>query len=77
MAPFDVVITPSYGGRQLAITNLTGHPALCMPIGLNKSGLPQSITFLANLFHEEELLRLGAFFQENSTFDEMHPPKFK
>ncbi|MEY3159746.1 MAG: hypothetical protein RLZZ49_1226, partial [Bacteroidota bacterium] len=55
MKEFDVVISPSFGGRQLAITNLTGHPALCMPIGLSKQGTPNSITFLANLFKEEAL----------------------
>jgi Asp-tRNA(Asn)/Glu-tRNA(Gln) amidotransferase A subunit family amidase len=77
MKEFDVVISPSFGGRQLAITNLTGHPALCMPIGLSKQGTPNSITFLANLFNEEALLSVGKFFQSITSFDEMHPEKFK
>lgn len=77
MKEFDVVISPSFGGRQLAITNLTGHPALCMPIGLSKQGTPNSITFLANLFKEEALLSVGTFFQSITSFDEMHPEKFK
>ncbi|MFN5440030.1 MAG: amidase [Bacteroidota bacterium] len=77
MKEFDVVISPSFGGRQLAITNLTGHPALCMPIGLSKQGTPNSITFLANLFKEEALLSVGKFFQSITSFDEMHPEKFK
>jgi Asp-tRNA(Asn)/Glu-tRNA(Gln) amidotransferase A subunit family amidase len=77
MQEFDVVIAPSFGGRQLAITNLTGHPALCMPTGLSKQGTPNSITFLANLFKEEALLAFGKFFQSITPFDEMHPEKFK
>ncbi|MEN9745159.1 MAG: hypothetical protein RL640_997 [Bacteroidota bacterium] len=77
MKEFDVVISPSFVGRQLAITNLTGHPALCMPIGLSKQGTPNSITFLANLFKEEALLSVGKFFQSITSFDEMHPEKFK
>jgi Asp-tRNA(Asn)/Glu-tRNA(Gln) amidotransferase A subunit family amidase len=77
MQPFDVIITPSFGGKQLAITNLTGHPALCMPIGLSKQGVPNSISFLANLFREEELLALGKFFQEKTDYDNMHPEKFR
>jgi len=77
MKNYDVVITPSFGGKQLAITNLTGHPALCMPTGLNKQGTPNSITFLANLFKEEELLAFGKYFQSITSFDEMHPEKFK
>ena len=77
MKPWDVIITPSFGNRQLAITNLTGHPALCMPIGFNKIGLPTSITFLSNLFREEELLKLGSFFQKSTDHDEKHPERFK
>jgi Asp-tRNA(Asn)/Glu-tRNA(Gln) amidotransferase A subunit family amidase len=77
MEGYDVVIAPSFAGKQLAITNLTGHPALCMPIGLNKQGLPNSITFLANLFKEEELLALGKYFQEITPHEELHPPKFR
>jgi Asp-tRNA(Asn)/Glu-tRNA(Gln) amidotransferase A subunit family amidase len=77
MEPWDVVITPSFGNRQLAITNLTGHPALCMPIGFNKQGLPTSITFLSNLFREEELVKLGTYFQSVTNHDEKHPERFK
>jgi Asp-tRNA(Asn)/Glu-tRNA(Gln) amidotransferase A subunit family amidase len=77
MQAFDVIITPSFGGRQLAITNLTGHPALCMPIGLTKQGTPNSITFLSNLFNEEALLSLGNFFQEKTDYDNIHPEKFR
>lgn len=77
MEPWDVIITPSFGNRQLSITNLTGHPALCMPIGFNKQGLPTSITFLSNLFREEELLKLGSFFQKATDHDEKHPERFK
>lgn len=77
MEPWDVIITPSFGNRQLAITNLTGHPALCMPIGLNKLGLPVSITFLSNLFREEELLQAGAYFQSITNHEDKHPERFK
>jgi Asp-tRNA(Asn)/Glu-tRNA(Gln) amidotransferase A subunit family amidase len=77
MKAYDVVISPSFGGRQLAITNLTGHPALCMPTGLSKQGTPNSITFLANLFKEEALLAFGKYYQSITSFDEMHPEKFK
>jgi Asp-tRNA(Asn)/Glu-tRNA(Gln) amidotransferase A subunit family amidase len=74
---FDVVIVPTFGGRQLAITNLTGHPALCMPTGFTKNGLPTSITFLSNLFKEEELLTFGKFFQNITDYNKAHPALFK
>ncbi|MEN9883910.1 MAG: hypothetical protein RLZZ420_1127 [Bacteroidota bacterium] len=77
MKDYDVVITPTYGGRQLAITNLTGHPALCLPIGLNKQGLPNSITMLANLYQEEVLVTAGKYYQEITGHDDKHPPLFR
>ncbi len=77
MGDFDVIITPSFAGKQLSITNLTGHPALCMPIGFTKQGTPNSITFLSNLFKEEDLLAFGKFFQDNTNFEDLHPAKFK
>lgn len=77
MQEYDVIITPSFGNRQLAITNLTGHPALCMPIGFTKQGTPNSITLLANLYREEELVAVGSFFQKITDHDEKHPDRFK
>ena len=75
--PYDVIITPSFGNRQLAITNLTGHPALCMPIGLTKQNVPNSITLLANPFMEEHLLTVGKLFQELTPHENLHPPRFQ
>ena len=74
---FDVIITPTFGGRQLLITNLTGHPALTMPTGLDKKGRPTSITLLGNLYDEATLLALARAFQNETAFEEKHPPKFR
>ncbi len=60
----DVVITPTFGGSQLAVTNLTGHPALCMPTGFNQRKLPTSISFIGKLYDEATLLQVGALFQQ-------------
>jgi Asp-tRNA(Asn)/Glu-tRNA(Gln) amidotransferase A subunit family amidase len=73
----DVVITPSFAGSQLAITNLTGHPALCMPTGFNRQGLPTSITLLGNLYGEANLLSVGRMLQLNTGWEDVHPEKFK
>jgi Asp-tRNA(Asn)/Glu-tRNA(Gln) amidotransferase A subunit family amidase len=72
-----VVITPSFAGSQLAITNLTGHPALCMPTGFNRQGLPTSITLLGNLYGEANLLSVGRMLQMNTGWEDVHPEKFK
>jgi Asp-tRNA(Asn)/Glu-tRNA(Gln) amidotransferase A subunit family amidase len=77
MKDFDIVICPSFTGSQPAITNLTGHPALCMPTGFDKNNLPTSITFLANLYQEALLLAVGEIFQNGTNFNKVHPAFFK
>jgi Asp-tRNA(Asn)/Glu-tRNA(Gln) amidotransferase A subunit family amidase len=73
---YDVIVTPSFGGNQLAVTNLTGHPALCMPNGFLENGSPVSITFLANLYDEEKLIMLGRAYQEYTDWQKKRPPMF-
>jgi Asp-tRNA(Asn)/Glu-tRNA(Gln) amidotransferase A subunit family amidase len=73
----DIVITPTFGGSQMAITNLTGYPALCMPTGFNQRGLPTSITLLGNLYAEAVLLNVGKALQQGTTWEDVHPEKFK
>jgi len=76
MKEYDVVVTPSFGGPQLQITNLTGHPALCMPNGFNDNGSPTSITLLGNLFEEDKLVLLGNYLQKNTDWQAKRPPLF-
>lgn len=73
---YDVIVTPSFAGQQLQITNLTGHPALCLPNGFAANGTPTSITLLANLFEEEKLIMLGRLIQEKSDWQAKRPPLF-
>lgn len=73
---YDVIVTPSLAGNQLQITNLTGHPALCMPNGFAENGSPTSITFLANLFDEEKLIMLGKAYQEKTEWQKKRPVFF-
>lgn len=76
MKEYDVIVTPSFAGQQLQITNLTGHPALCLPNGFTDYGSPTSITLLANLFDEEKLIMLGRLIQENTDWQSKRPPLF-
>ena len=79
MQKVDVLICPTRGsGNQSAITNLTGQPAICVPTGFDKrSNLPTSITFLGNLFDEASILLAAKAYQLATSWDEIHPPKFK
>ncbi len=76
MKEYDVIVTPSFGGAQLQITNLTGHPALCLPNGFAANGSPTSITLLGNLFEEEKLVMLGHMIQQNTDWQAKRPPMF-
>ena len=76
MKDYDVLIVPSFAGRQLSITNLTGNPVVCMPAGFNAAGSPVSITLLGNLYDEATILAVARAFQDKTTFHQQHPPLF-
>jgi Asp-tRNA(Asn)/Glu-tRNA(Gln) amidotransferase A subunit family amidase len=79
MNDIDVLICPNRGGgNQSAITNLTGHPVVCVPTGFDKrSGLPTSITLMGKLYGEATILNAARAYQVVTGWDEMHPPMFK
>jgi Asp-tRNA(Asn)/Glu-tRNA(Gln) amidotransferase A subunit family amidase len=72
----DVVVAPAFGGSTLTLTNLTGHPALCLPNGFRKNGTPTSITFVGRLYGDAEILRLGHAFQAATDFHRRVPEGF-
>ena len=79
MMKYDVVICPTFGsGSQSAITNLTGHPAVCVPTGFDaRWNSPTSITLLGNLYKEATILAVAKAFQLATTWEDTHPPFFK
>jgi len=76
MRQYDVVIVPSFGGSQLPITNLTGHPVVCLPIGMAANGRPNSITFIGNLYDEATILAVAKAYQDATVFNKQHPALF-
>jgi Asp-tRNA(Asn)/Glu-tRNA(Gln) amidotransferase A subunit family amidase len=70
---YDVIISPTFAGRQMMITNLTGHPALSLPNGFDKKGRPTSVTLLGNYFEEEKLIALAEVYQRNYTYHGLIP----
>jgi len=77
MKDYDVVIVPSFAGRQLSITNLTGHPVVVMPMGFNQNGSPLSITLIGNLYDEATILAAAKAFQDKTDHNKKHPEKFR
>ena len=76
---YDAIICPSRGdGNQSAITNLTGHPVVCVPDGFNKkSNTPTGISFVGKLYDEATILLVAKKYQEQTNWDETHPTLFK
>lgn len=64
LSDIDVYVSPTYGGNNLLLTNLTGHPSVVVPNGFRKDGTPTSITFLGRLFGEGETLALAKAYQD-------------
>lgn len=77
LADVDLYISPSFGGSNLLLTNLTGHPSVVLPNGFNEKGSPVSITFVGKLFDEARLLAVAKVYQDSTDFHLKHPPLFK
>jgi Asp-tRNA(Asn)/Glu-tRNA(Gln) amidotransferase A subunit family amidase len=78
ISQYDAIICPSRGGgNQSAITNLTGHPVVCIPTGLDaKTKLPTGVSFVGKLYDEGTLLRIAQFFQSHTAYEDIHPELF-
>jgi len=74
---YDAILAPSFGGSQLLMTNLTGHPCVVFPNGFNEDGSPTSFSILGNLYGEDKILQLAAAYQSMTETDNKHPEMFK
>lgn len=77
MKQYDVIITPSFSGNQLLLTNLTGNPCIVVPNGFDTTGHPTSISFIGNLYDEASLLYFAKMYQDATDYDNQKPPLFK
>jgi len=80
MSKYDAIICPSRGveGNQAAITNLTGHPVVCVPTGFDtRNNLPTGITFVGNLYDEGTILTIANAYQQKTDWNKKHPNLFK
>jgi Asp-tRNA(Asn)/Glu-tRNA(Gln) amidotransferase A subunit family amidase len=72
----DVYVAPSFGGDNLLLTNLTGHPCVVLPNGFDEKGHPVSITIVGRLYDEGTLLAVAKAYQDATEFHKKHPPGF-
>ncbi|MBS1665145.1 MAG: amidase [Bacteroidetes bacterium] len=77
ISKYDIIVAPPETGDQLAITNLTGHPSITLPVGYKKDGTPGSITFIGQLFGEAQLLAFAKAFQDATPYNKQKPKGFE
>ncbi len=82
MSQWDVFVSPAPGSASLLVTNLTGHPAVCVPCGFidvpatrdtPAQHLPQAIMFTGGLYDEASPLRVALAFEQATKWHAMHP----
>ncbi len=82
MRMVDVFVCPSFRGSALRITNLTGHPAVCVPNAFHTLAdtpesnrrSPGSITFVGGLYRDAAALTLAHAYQAATDFHRLRPP---
>ena len=82
MAAVDVLVSPSFVGGALQVTNLTGHPCVCVPNafhpvdanGNSPRRSPGSITFVGQLYGDAAVLQLARAYQAATDFHTRRPP---
>jgi Asp-tRNA(Asn)/Glu-tRNA(Gln) amidotransferase A subunit family amidase len=81
MEDLDVLISPSFEGGTLGITNLTGHPCVCIPNALRpvEDGpegrrQPGSISLIGPLYRDATPLTLAHAIQQETDIHTRRPP---
>ena len=72
MSQWEVVVEPAPGSASLLITNLTGHPTVCLPCGF-QNNLPLAIMFTGGLYDEAAPLRVALAYEQATKWHTMHP----
>jgi Asp-tRNA(Asn)/Glu-tRNA(Gln) amidotransferase A subunit family amidase len=73
-ADLDVLVAPSWRGKQLLYSNMSGHPCIVVPNGIKTGSNPASICFLGKLFGEADAAQLAAAYQAATDFHKQRPP---
>ncbi len=69
----DVYVAPSFHNSNLMLTNLTGHPAVVVPNGVDGKGESSSITFTGKLYGEAAALSVAKAYQDATRFHLRRP----
>jgi aspartyl-tRNA(Asn)/glutamyl-tRNA(Gln) amidotransferase subunit A len=66
-------IAHTYGRQARAVFNITGGPALSVPVGFNKAGLPLGMQIVGKPFGETMVYRVAHAYERATAWSERHP----
>lgn len=69
----DVTVPQRHVVRATVPFNLTGHPALSVPFGSSRDGLPIGVQLVGRHFEERTILTLGAALESEHDARNRHP----
>lgn len=72
-ADFDFLIGPERGDAALVTTNLTGHPQLFVPMGMNTQGRATGVSLIGRLYDEATILAVGNMLQQATSAYRLRP----
>src|SRR5262245_29367675 len=72
MSKYDVFLAPARGSASLPLTNLTGHPAICLKNGFI-DGMPQALMITGRLYDEATVLRVALAYERVTQWHTMNP----
>ena len=70
----NIKTTPRKRGNHSVLGALSGVPALGLPMGFGRQGLPLSLAVTGNLFDESTILQVGMTFQRETDWHTRRPP---
>jgi Asp-tRNA(Asn)/Glu-tRNA(Gln) amidotransferase A subunit family amidase len=70
----DAFVAPSFSHDLVAETNLSGHPAITVPVGLGTDKLPEAISVVGPWFGEAGMVRVAAAIEGWSDYLDQRPP---
>ena len=63
----------TYGRQARAVFNVTGSPALSVPVGFSKAGLPLGIQIVGKPFNEAMVYRVAHTYEQATEWSKRHP----
>ena len=72
--PFDPPPNPSAWAIQASMFNVTGHPAISVPIGLGLYAMPLAVQVVGRSFDEPTVLQVARAIEVLSGWEQISPP---